>query len=137
MGCAGGAAFDTGRPLLLGVRLLAAARGMNWAMSDTDATDLTAENARDLATQVSHEQQTRWEIEDLVWLMKSKRGRRVMWRLLSNAGVYRLSYVQGDPGQTAFNEGSRNLGNRFLVLVQEHAAEDYALMVQERSNVRR
>lgn len=106
-------------------------------MSETyDPTDLAGEEARTEEAQASAAQALRWEVEDLVWLMASKRGRRVMWRLLTNAGVYRLSYTPSDALQTAFNEGQRNSGLRLLALLQEHCREAYALMVQERSNVR-
>ena len=32
------------------------------------------------------------EEADLKWLMGSKRGRRVVWRLLDQSGVFRLSF---------------------------------------------
>lgn len=101
-----------------------------------DPTDLDAELAQHAKAKADAEQELRWEIDDLVWLMTSKRGRRVMWRLLTNAGVYRQSYVPGDAFGTAFNEGNRNQGSRLLALILEHASEAYGLMVQERTNVR-
>lgn len=104
-------------------------------MSEFDPTDLSSEADRLTAAQATAEQEARWEVEDLAWLMKSKPGRRVMWRLLTNAGVYRLSF-NGDALQSAFNEGQRNVGLRLLALIQRHVSEGYALMVQERSNVR-
>lgn len=104
-------------------------------MSELDPTDLADEEARETEAKAAAEQELRWEISDLVWLMSSKRGRRFIWRLLKNAGVYRLSYCQGDAMQTAFNEGQRNGGQRTLALVMQHAGEAYGLMVQERTNV--
>jgi hypothetical protein len=101
-------------------------------MSEPDPTDLIDEEARETEAQAAVEQELRWEVSDLVWLMSSKRGRRVVWRLLKNAGVYRLSYSPGDALGTAFNEGNRNQGQRLLALIQAHAASSYALMVQER-----
>lgn len=106
-------------------------------MSEFDPTDLAEEEARETEAQALADQELRWEVSDLAWLMSSKRGRRVVWRLLTNAGVYRLSYTQGDALQTAFNEGQRNGGQRLLALIMEHTSSDYALMVQERTNVRR
>lgn len=105
-------------------------------MSEFDPTDLAEEEARETEVKAAAEQELRWEVSDLIWLMSTKRGRRVVWRLLKNAGVYRLSYCQGDAMQTAFNEGQRNGGQRILALIMQHASEAYALMVQERTNVR-
>lgn len=101
-------------------------------MSEPDPTDLIDEEARETEASALVAQELRWEVSDLAWLMSSKRGRRVVWRLLKNAGVYRLSYSPGDALGTAFNEGNRNQGQRLLALVMEHAGPSYALMVQER-----
>lgn len=76
------------------------------------------------------------EIGDLRWLMGNKRGRSIVWRHLEHAGVYRMSYVQGDPMQMAFNEGQRNGGQRLLALIMSNCADQYALMVTENSNAR-
>lgn len=103
-------------------------------MSDADPTDIFGDDPNTSAAQATAEQERRWEIEDLAWLMASKRGRRVVWRLLKNAGVYRLSFT-GDALSTAFNEGQRNVGLRLTALLMEHCSEGYALMVQERTNV--
>lgn len=105
-------------------------------MSQSDPTDITAEQ-ESAPGLTPVEQEAKWEADDLTWLMSSKRGRRVMWRLLENAGVYRLSYQPGDALGTAFNEGNRNQGQRLLALIQAHTSEDYALMVKERTNGRR
>jgi hypothetical protein len=105
-------------------------------MNEFDPTDLADEEARETEAKAAEQQELRWEVSDLAWLMSSKRGRRVVWRLLKNAGVYRLSYSQGDAMHTAFNEGQRNGGQRILALIMQHASSDYALMVQERTNVR-
>jgi hypothetical protein len=105
-------------------------------MSEHDPTDFLDEEVRETEAQAAAEQAIRWEVSDWRWLMGSKRGRRVVWRLLTNAGVYRLSYQPGDALGTAFQEGNRNQGQRILALIMEHASEAYALMVQERTNVR-
>lgn len=103
-------------------------------MSDFDPTDLSAEDARNGAAQAATEQALRWEVEDLIWLMGIKRGRRIVWRQLSHAGVYQSSF-NTDTSVMAFNEGQRNVGLRLLAQLMEHCSSDYALMVQERNNV--
>jgi len=75
------------------------------------------------------------EIGDFKWIVSNKRGRRFVWRLLEQAGVFRLSFTPGDHSLTAFNEGRRNFGLQVWAMIQEHAPESYALMLSER-NVR-
>jgi hypothetical protein len=70
------------------------------------------------------------EREDIKWLMKGPRGRRIIWRLLERAGVFRLSYT-GDAASTNFNEGMRNMGLGLMVLINSACPEQYALMMQE------
>ena len=73
---------------------------------------------------------------DLKWLMGSKRGRRIIWRLLEQAGVFRLSF---DPNamRMAFNEGNRNYGNRVLDLIHKTCPELYPVMVKEQNDASR
>lgn len=76
------------------------------------------------------------EIADVKWLMGSKRGRRIVWRTLEQAGVFQLSF-NTDALKMAFAEGNRNFGNRMLRLVHAHAPEQFVLMLEEnRSDVR-
>jgi len=67
---------------------------------------------------------------DVKWLMGSKRGRRILWRLLEQAGVFRLSF-NTNAMQMAFNEGNRNFGNRTLALVHKTCPELFATMFKE------
>ena len=69
------------------------------------------------------------EIADLQWLMSTERGRRIMWSLLSRAGVFRISMTGNS--WTFFNEGRRSLGNELMAAVNDHCAEQYPLMVAE------
>lgn len=75
------------------------------------------------------------EVDDIVWLMSSKRGRRIMWRLLDQAGCFRSSFSP-NASVTAFNEGGRNGGLRLLDLIHTHCSEQYAPMVKERQRDR-
>lgn len=70
------------------------------------------------------------EIADIQWLMTSKRGRRIVHRLLDSAGVFRISF---DPNalRMAFNEGNRNQGNQLLALVTAHCPDRYAELMTE------
>lgn len=75
------------------------------------------------------------EEADLKWLMGNKRGRRVIWRLLDQAGVFRLSF-NTNAMSMAFAEGNRNFGNRTLSLIHSHCPELYPQMVKENTNDR-
>lgn len=78
----------------------------------------------------------RTEADDLKWMMSSKRGRRIIWRLLEQSGVYRLSFSQ-NAMTMAFNEGNRNFGLALLSKVHELSPESYSTMVQEQKNASR
>src|SRR4051812_32278604 len=92
----------------------------------------------DNATQEAHRDQLKLraqlaaqsEIEDIKWLMGSKRGRRIAHRLLESAGVFRISF-HTNALQMAFNEGNRNQGNVLLALVTEHCPDKYAELLNE------
>ena len=71
------------------------------------------------------------ELADVLFVMNDPAGRRFMHRQLSHAGVFRVTYVPGDPHQTSFNEGTRSAGLKLLADVMEVASEQYTLMLEE------
>lgn len=75
------------------------------------------------------------EESDLKWLMGSKRGRRMVWRLLDQSRVFRLSFNTNSMTM-AFNEGQRNFGNRTLAQIHALCPELYPVMVKEAANER-
>ena len=79
--------------------------------------------------QVARAQQI--EIDDVKWLMSNTKGRRIVYRLLEQAGVYRLSF-NTNALSMAFNEGARNSGLRLLHQVSTHCPERYAEMLNEK-----
>ncbi len=72
---------------------------------------------------------------DIKWLMKSKQGRRIIWRLLDQSGVFRLSF-NSNSMTMAFNEGQRNFGNRTLAMIHILCPELYSTMLKESQNAR-
>ncbi|MCM2575069.1 endopeptidase [Achromobacter xylosoxidans] len=74
--------------------------------------------------------ESRVESYDMKWLMGNRRGRRIVWRLLSRAGVYRTSFST-NAMQMAFNEGNRNEGLRLMTSLLQNCPERYAEMLQE------
>lgn len=72
------------------------------------------------------------EINDFQWLMGSKRGRRIVHRLLAKTGMYRTSF-NNSGSVTAFNEGQRNIGLRLMALIEAHCADQYIVLLQEKN----
>lgn len=70
------------------------------------------------------------EAGDVRWLMSSKQGRRIVWRLLDRSGVYRLSFNTNSMTM-AFAEGARNEGLRLTSLIHAHCADMYPIMLKE------
>lgn len=75
------------------------------------------------------------EAEDFKWLMGSKRGRRIVWRLLDRAGVFRLSFNTNSMAM-AFAEGNRNEGLRIMTQIHTLCPELYSVMTKENANER-
>jgi hypothetical protein len=75
------------------------------------------------------------ELDDIKWLMGEKRGRRLMWRLFSRAGIYRSSFST-NAILMAGSEGERSVGLDFLADVHLVDPDAHNLMTKENSNVR-
>lgn len=72
----------------------------------------------------------RQEIEDIKWLMAHKQGRRIVWRLLGEAGVYRTSFSTNG-SVTSFNEGKRQLGLLLVGEINEHCPDAFLMTLKE------
>jgi hypothetical protein len=70
------------------------------------------------------------EIADLKWLMRSPRGRRLMWRFMTMSRTFQLSFSP-NAMQMAFNEGNRNLGLQLLDEVMTLCPELFPVMQKE------
>lgn len=73
---------------------------------------------------------------DMEWVLSDERGRRFVWWLLEEAGVYSSSY-DGTSEGTIFNEGNRVLGLKVLERIHEISPEKYLQMIKERENYER
>jgi hypothetical protein len=104
-------------------------------MSNYDPLDLRGQEKTKSEKEVREKISRENEEADLKWLMGSKRGRRMIWRLLDQTGVFRLSF-NTNAMQMAFAEGNRNYGNRTLSLIHTLCPELYPLMVKEQQDVR-
>ena len=105
-------------------------------MSDDDPLDLAgqrkrkAEKAeRELLIQANKD-------ADVKWLMSRPRGRRIVWRDLESAGVFRLSYDPTSDRNTCFAEGNRNNGQRTLAAILRVCPELFPVMLTENQDAR-
>ena len=102
-------------------------------MSNYNPLDIEAqEQARfdaELKTRLAEET----EEKDIQWLMQSKRGRRIVWRLLSQSGVFQPVF-HPTAMVMAFQEGKRNYGLQVLATVNKHCPELYPTMMKESTN---
>lgn len=99
-------------------------------MSNYDPMDLRAQERAKADKELRDKLALETEGADLKWLVSTKRGRRIVWRLLEQSGVFRLSFST-NAMQMAFNEGSRNSGNRLLALITEVVPEVVPVMMKE------
>ena len=97
---------------------------------DHDPLDFPGQNRAAAENADEERRQRQKELSDLCKVMGSKEGRRFMYRLLSEAGVYRSSFST-DLAQMAFNEGNRNFGLTRLGELMEACPQQYALMLNE------
>lgn len=99
-------------------------------MSQYDPLDVQGQQ-REREAQAEREQLARDEEDgDLKWLLGSKRGRRIVWRLLSSAGVFRSSFST-NAMQMSFNEGHRNYGLGMLNAIHRVAPDAYPVLIAE------
>ena len=95
-----------------------------------DPLDLRGQE-RDRADKELRERLDRQNEEaDVKWLMSQKRGRRMAWRILDHAGVFRSTFA-ANAMQMAFAEGNRNGGLRLLSLIHSACPEQYHVMMKE------
>jgi len=104
-------------------------------MSYFDPLDLRGQERAKEQSDERNKQAAEQEREDFKWLMGSKRGRRIVWRLLERTGVYRSSFTGNS--ETFFREGQRNVGLMLMALINESSPDQYALMLKEQNDVRK
>lgn len=92
--------------------------------SDQEAAEALAAEERRLQLAI--------EINDLKKLMSMKEGRRFMWRLLSDSGVYRTSFATNGL-QMAHLEGQRAIGLMKLAEIMDHCPEQFNVMTMEQA----
>ncbi len=74
--------------------------------------------------------------EDLNWVLSDVRGRRFIWGLLEEAGVFNSSFDGTEIG-TVFNEGNRAYGLKVLDLIMAAQPEVFTQMIKEKEDYER
>lgn len=74
------------------------------------------------------------EDKDLALIMETDYGRRLLYRILGLAGIYRDSFNQ-DSKVMAANCGARNIGLQILAEMQRVDPESYVTMLKERIEI--
>lgn len=69
------------------------------------------------------------DLNDLLWVLSDRRGRRFIWRLLAKCGVFKSSFTGNST--TFFNEGQREIGLWATADIMEARPEAYVEMIQE------
>ncbi len=72
------------------------------------------------------------EIADLLWVLSTPAGRRVIWRILGRCGVNKSSFTGNST--TFFNEGMRDVGLFITAEVVDVRPEAYIEMMIEAKN---
>ena len=73
------------------------------------------------------------QVDDFKWLMAHAQGRRIVSRLLEEAGVHRTSFNHSG-SVMAFNEGKRHMGLFLMAEILEIAPESYVKLLKEYAN---
>lgn len=97
---------------------------------DYDPLDQSAQDKQRKADAVREQLRTKTDEDDVKWLMSSERGRRILWRILERAGVFRPSFNTNSMSM-AFSEGCKNEGFRTLALIHIAAPDLYPVMLKE------
>lgn len=98
-------------------------------MSTYDPFDLPTQQADAAAAAQDAEREGRQLGENLRTVMATLAGRRVLWTVLADSGLFRSSYTGGDG--TIFNEGMRNVGLRLAARLRAASPAEYLRMLEE------
>jgi len=69
------------------------------------------------------------ELDDIKFMMKTKQGRRFMWRLLTVGNIFRKCFTGNS--QTFYNEGKREMTLEFYQDIMEASPDQFAVAQKE------
>lgn len=97
-----------------------------------DPTDIRRQEAETQRDERAAKAKRDKEVADFKQVVSTKEGRRFIWRLLEEAGVYRSSFT--GTSQTFFLEGQRNMGLLLIREIHEICPDVYTLMLKEQES---
>lgn len=103
-------------------------------MSEVDPTDIEAQRELQRLKDEDAAFIQRRDTDDFKWFMQDKRGRRIMYKLLADTGVFRNPFVVGHQDLTAYNTGAMGIGQKFFADINEFCPEHYETMLKERKD---
>lgn len=106
-----------------------------YTMTSYDPLDLHGQDEHKADNEIRARLVRETEEADLKWLMSSKRGRRIVWRLLSQSGVFQPVF-HPTAMVMAYQEGKRNYGLQMLADVNKYCSDYYTTMMRENTNGR-
>lgn len=95
-----------------------------------DPTDLKRQEREAEAEEAGARERRRKELEDLRWWLGHPQGRRLVSRLLEEAGVYRSSFNHSG-SVMAFSEGKRHIGLFLISELLEASPDGYMKVLKE------
>jgi hypothetical protein len=100
-----------------------------------DPTDLQSQEVAHAEKSARNKLEQQTEESDIRWLMSSKRGRRIVWRLLVQSGLFQSTFTANAMAM-AFAEGKRFFGGTMLQTIHALCPELYPVMVKEQKHDR-
>lgn len=94
-----------------------------------DPVDLVGQEEAANETKRLQKHERSKEVEDFSWVMADARGRRFMYRLLEQTGLYRNPFTGNS--HTFFNCGQMNVGQWLMSEIHEHTPDAYMAMINE------
>lgn len=95
-----------------------------------DPVDTRAQEQEQAASELRAKRKQAEQVADLKWLMGHRAGRRIAWRLMADAGVFRSTF-NASGSVMAFNEGKRAAGLQLLGEIMEHTPDAFTVMQRE------
>lgn len=98
--------------------------------TNTDPTDLHTRDREAEADEAVAREKRRKELEDLRWMLAHPQGRRIVMRLLDEAGVYRSSFNHSG-SVMAFSEGRRHIGLFLTAELMEASTKGFMKVLED------
>lgn len=75
-------------------------------------------------------------LEDIKDLVKTANGRRLLYWMMDNSGVFGATFVEGMPDKSSFNQGRASVGRQLLNAILESSQEAFFQMQREKASER-